>query len=285
MRNITYVSLLLIFYIPSSWGVVPVDVVYRADSRNITEIEDTAGMWPRTGAIPDDDLAHHFEGESIENHTSNFISTSSSLQIAVDHAESMIRAGNDDENYDGDYPENFTYYIYMIRPDSNFYNVDESFIHARNTSTNAIRTSRLNYLINSYLGMNEWVARGGVPHQRIIARVGLTSEMYRQYGLAIFNASFLESRWELYRGYDASYNRDVGNNQVYDRIDVPSGIMRGIENGDDPLILLGLTCMSEYSGPSSRRQESSEGSCPAMKIKRVIYDTHLRRKILLLMEG
>ncbi|MGO4612399.1 hypothetical protein AB4142_39280, partial [Variovorax sp. 2RAF20] len=58
-----------------SLAVNPVTVVYRADDRTLSQVKEAGGMRPWREGTPDDDLAHHFEGESIEDHSSNFVST------------------------------------------------------------------------------------------------------------------------------------------------------------------------------------------------------------------
>ena len=47
------------------------------------------GMLLWVDGIADNDLAHHFDGESIESPTSNFVSTAMVLGAAVNHAASL----------------------------------------------------------------------------------------------------------------------------------------------------------------------------------------------------
>ncbi|EDT9963034.1 hypothetical protein GR433_004458 [Salmonella enterica] len=51
------------------------------DDRPITELVQT-GMRLWVDGIADNDLAHHFDGEAIEDHTSNFVSTAMVLGAA-----------------------------------------------------------------------------------------------------------------------------------------------------------------------------------------------------------
>ncbi|MCS3431430.1 enterotoxin A family protein [Klebsiella sp. BIGb0407] len=281
MRNVIYIILLLFSSIQISWGINPANIVYRADLRSITEIEEAEGMWPFSTGIPDDDLANHFSGQAIIGRVSNFVSTTTSLQLAIDHIQGELVGA------DGNYRPDFSASIYMIRPNSNFYDLDESFRHARNTSTDLIRTSRLNTLIDHYLDWEEWVAWRGFSQQRIMAHINLTYEMYQTFGNQIFDANFWESRWEPYSGYNPAYDSDTGNNQFYEDIVRLNGTMYVVER-ELSEIDLRFTCSAlDMLGPNSMRHESSNDTCPAdlhMNIKRVIYDIPLRRKILSLLE-
>ncbi|EOF5149408.1 hypothetical protein ACK1W5_000041 [Salmonella enterica] len=64
-----------------SYAIPIVNIVYRVDDRPITELVQT-GMRLWVDGIADNDLAHHFDGEAIEDYTSNFVSTAMVLGAA-----------------------------------------------------------------------------------------------------------------------------------------------------------------------------------------------------------
>lgn len=91
MRNSMFIELLLFCYASFSWSFPPVNIVYRVDNRTMTEIEQSRGMWSLREGTPDNYLIHPFEGESIEDRTSNLVSTTSSIIAAIEHAISLAR--------------------------------------------------------------------------------------------------------------------------------------------------------------------------------------------------
>lgn len=230
-------------YGSSVWSVPTYNIVYRTDDRPLTQIQEAGGMWPWRQGTPDDDLSHHFEGESVENHSSNFVSTTANLRVVVEHAASLARP-NSDEPFD----ENFVTYIYVIRPNEDFYNVDASLIFARDEAVqDSIRRERLDRLIRDYTGMEEVVAYTGFSAYRIIFCAELTGEMLRQHGVeqnsVLFSEAFWESRWINNDMYDPIFDTDTSNYEVYSFVDTPRGYVAMVVNGTQPPVSLGATCL------------------------------------------
>lgn len=267
-----YGILIFFSFISSSWSINPAHIVYRVDTRNITEIQRAGGMWPRyEQGRPDDYLIHHFDGESVEDGTSNFVSTSRTLADAVSHA--LFRL--DDDNRE-------TYYIYAIRPNTNFYDVDASLQAARNNTSDAQVRMRYNGLLRDYAGMEEIVARGGIRSDQIIQYAELRYDMLppqNQSRTFLFSDSYWASRWLNNPSYNHHYDGDTSNSNVYENVGLSGSSVLEVVNSNEQAIRLGFTCMgvSSHQGPSSR--SSLQSTCPAFYIKHIPYEAIWRKKI------
>lgn len=268
-----FITLLIIVISPLSSAV---NIVYRIDRRNMQEIRDAGGMWPRglEYGLRDDNLAHHFDGTSVEGGTSNFVSTTASFRQAVDYAAALGRP-NSEEPFNGD-----DVYIYEIRPANNFYNVDEAFRFARDSTLDPSRErTALNELMQDYLNMEEYAARGGFSQDRIIAYAHLTNDMLTQYyeSGSLYSEAFWAGRWEQNTEYNPAYDDDTASEQTYRNVDATSGIISQVVNGSQPAVPLSFTCY----GVSDKRKHSLFSSgflCPAkqhMTIRKMVYDPRL----------
>lgn len=261
-------------------AVNPISIVYRADDRNIDEIRQAGGMFPWNDGQPDDDLAHHFEGESVEGGTSNFVSTSASLRSVVMHAASLARP-NSRAPFDVEYVT----YIYMVRPMDTFYSVDEALTAARNASTNPARRNRISTLINDYAGMEEFAARGGFNHNRIISYARLTGQMLTDNydSGSLFLSSYWSNRWINNVDYNVAFNNNVTSVDTYADVDTPRGLMLEVQNDDQEPVPLRFTCMGAGPQQSESRVVESINTCSThqfLNIKRKIYDVGLLVRML-----
>lgn len=267
-----------------SLAVNPVTVVYRADDRTLSQVKEAGGMRPWREGTPDDDLAHHFEGESIEDHSSNFVSTTSSLRSVVEHAASLARP-NSEEPFD----EEFVTHIYVIRPDANFFDVDASLQAARDASpAGSTRRQRLDRLIRDYTGLDELVARNGFAHDQILSHAVLNGQMLRRYGVSegspLFSVAFWSGRWQSNGDYDPAHDSDHSSDLVYTSVDTPRGYSNLVVNGSQPAVPISFTCQGVH--PSSRKKRSTtaaDNTCAPhqfMDTRRVFYDKKLLYSIL-----
>lgn len=270
--------------------ITPHNIVYRIDSRNMAQIHEVKGMWPRVEeGIPDDDITHHFEGESVEGRVSNFVSTAYSLRQAVKLA--AFRAWmNDEEGVDPQYHT----YIYMIRPDHTFFDLAASLYAIRDREpVGTPQRQRLDALINNYLGMDEVIARGGFSEKRIIAYAPLSAGvLQRQYfsnqdhNSTIFNQEYWSSRWIRNVYYDDSFDTDISNSNVFIQSVNPRGVMTEAINGSQPTITLGLSCLGVAHGHGMKHKydymTTISDVCSShehIKLRKTIYDENLRRTI------
>ncbi|OAT22822.1 enterotoxin A family protein [Proteus myxofaciens] len=250
----------LLLQIPFSWAINPTSVVYRADSRTLSDIHEAGGMWPLREGAPDNDLTHHFEGESIDGMCSNFVSTSQSLRAVVEHAISLSRP-NEFEPYD---PE-FVTYIYVIRPDLNFYDVEGSLTHARNSTNDANMRNLINRLLSNYSGMEELVARDGFSQNRILSYARLDADMLQRYGTsgnsALFTESFWASRWVNNPTYDYHYDQDISSSSPYQQVGMPEGAVLEVSNGTQPSVRLGETCLGVSPNFNHKSKQKLKDVC------------------------
>jgi len=271
--------MLTTFFIPVVLAVNPVHIVYRADDRSLSVIQSDGGMWPWGEGQPDDDLTHHFEGESIEERHSNFVSTTSGLREVVMHAASLARP-NSEEPFD----ENFVTYIYEIRPATNFYSVDEALRTARESAPQgSVIRDRLTRLIDDYTGMEEFVAHRGFGQTRIIAYAELNGDMLRQYyndhNSPLFTQAFWSSRWMNNAQYDTAFDHDTTSILTYANVGGPRGSISQVMNGTQPPVPLRFTCMGVSSQPHlnniSLNTDQVCSSHQYMEYKRKLFDPRL----------
>lgn len=278
MKSLVIVFLLF-FLVPPGLAINTVNLVYRVDDRTIEKIQEAEGMWPLwNDGLPDDDLVHHFEGESIEGGTTNFVSTTASLEQAVRHAATLARP-NSEEPYD----EEFVTYIYQIRPSTNFYDLDASLISARDNAPNpSTSRDRLIRMVRDYTGMSEYVAHGGFLQSRIISYARLDGAMLARYfdSHVLFDPDFEGYRWTVNSQYNHDYDNDTTSSDIYRAAGNPRGIMNLIVNGTQPVVPLRFTCMATSSQHHSGRKKTPAPKpvCSAnqyMNFKRNIYDVNI----------
>lgn len=264
-----------LYMVATCYAIEPAKVVYRADDRSLETIIAEGGMYPWSGER-DTDLIHHFEGESIEHRVSSFVSTSSSLRQVVEHAASLARP-NSEEPFDNEYRT----YIYIIRPNEQFYNVRHSLQEAREMSQNEVQRSRLSRLIHDYADMEEIVAVNGFRADRLIRYAELTGDMLNMFYNTgqLFSETFWSERWIDNNEYNRAYDTFTSSTEPYRNIGNATGSITVVSNGNASSSLLGITCLGAPSSSSKRRNERSitsmSNSCMShelVKTKRVIYD-------------
>lgn len=265
--------------VTTCYAIEPATVVYRADDRPIDTIAAAGGMYPWAGER-DTDLTHHFEGESIEDRVSSFVSTSSSLRQVVEHAASLARP-NSEEPFDNEYRT----YIYVIRPNEQFYDVRHSLLEARDISQDDVQRSRLSVLIHDYADMEEIVAANGFRADRLIRYAELTGNMLNMFYDTgqLFSEVFWSGRWIDNNAYNHAYDTHTSSIEPYRNVGNATGIISVVSNGNQSSSLLGITCLGVPSSSSKLKAErsitSASNSCISNELvntRRVIYD----RKIL-----
>jgi len=283
--------LLLVPFSLTALPVNPVHLVFRTDDRPLADIQEAGGMRPWANGMPDDNLLHHFEGESIEGHTSNFVSTTSSLGAAIEHAASLARP-NSEEPFDTD----FVTYIYQVRPDHGFYDVEASLAQARDiAASDSQRRTRLESILRDYAGMDELVAHRGFSHERIIAYAELTGTLLQRFGVAagspLLSPTFWSHRWIGNADYRPAYDADTSNPEVYTNVGDPRGY-RDMAAGETlAAVPLAFTCESirlDAGGSTQRkRRHANRAACAGQAYmtsrllpNRIFYDKRLLEAIV-----
>ncbi|AJI95492.1 pertussis toxin, subunit 1 family protein [Yersinia ruckeri] len=256
--NLSFLIVFLFFYIPPSNAIHPVNIVYRADTRNLAEIYAVNGMRPWANQRVDYDLIHHFDGEFVDDYTSAFVSTSSSLSQSVEHAASLARA-NSEEPFDDD----FRIFIYAIRPGLNFYNVEGSIAHARDNSVeNSPRRLGLSAILQTYGAMEEWVALEGIATDRIISFIELTGEMLQRYyqSSQLVSHTFWANRWQPNSAYNVANDHDISSVEFYTNIGDPRGYRNVIQIDTQYQLPTSFICITSNSDSAKKRQVTNN-SC------------------------
>lgn len=285
LKNKSAYLIVTIFIVNSAFAINQVNIVYRADSRPPAEITLAGGMFPFSDLPQDNDLLHHFEGESLDGYTSAFVSTTASLRHAIDHAAFTARI-SDTEPFDSE----FETYLYMIRPAENFYSIDESFNHAREKSAdNAHLYTKLSDLLRDYGGMEEWAALGGFADTRIIAYARLTGPQLQQhyYSGQIFSELFWAGRWQNNPQYSSAWDQDSSASTPYLRLGLPRGYIVMAQNETGQQLPLSVTCYGEASANTSRmKREPLKNNCHREKIhaSRYFYNNVLILKLFNLLD-
>lgn len=208
------------------------NIVYRVDTRDPLEIERQRGFhtWAETtNNYPNNNLASHIEGGSLgESHggdrTSNFVSTSSSLSAAVEFGlQNLLTFGVQE-----------SFYIYRIRPNHNFYDVNASLRNARDSnSSTPERSDLLNDLLDIYATEEkEIIALGSISDERIVQYAEFSLEMYNEFRSAVFQPDFWEDRWVNYFSYNHQYDQDQSNPDFYPEVE-PNGFMQVVLNEEN----------------------------------------------------
>ena len=280
-KKIVLVSLFYGF-LPTSWAIPPISEVYRIDTRSPEEIRRVGGMRPRAieGHIHDDDLAHHFEGESVEGGTSNFVSTTGTIQHAIDHLDFVANDGEEEDQ---------RVWIYLIRPTTNFYNVNASIAEVSQNAQNEEQRRRAQYLINSYYtGMDEYAAQGGFNDSRIISYIGITRAEISNNPNIIYD----ESLWERNPTYDQQYDQNTTNTELYPYVGVFGDRVLELEGEGGEVARLANTCMGvSNQGPLSLNSKSqyrglkANATCLAsLKVKSVPYYDDFLKKVAVILD-
>jgi pertussis toxin subunit 1 len=234
----------------SAFSINQVNIVYRADSRTPAEITQAGGMFPFFNLPQDLDLLHHFEGESLDGYTSAFVSTTALLRQAINHAAFTART-SDTEPFD---PE-FETYIYVIRPSLNFYSIDGSLNHTRETDAeNAHLYTILSNILRDYGGMEEWVALDGFTNTRIISYARLTGTMLQQhyYSGQIFSDLFWAEHWQHNPQYLPAFDQDHSSPTPYLALGVPRGYITMAQNQTERQLPVSITCDGAASLSTSK---------------------------------
>lgn len=231
MRGLTIIALVLIVGSTASAAPPPPpSEVFRADTRHPDEISAVGGMFPqyRPGTILDDNLTHHFDGSSLENGRSNFVSTSSAFLNALSHGAFRVRRTNN-----GSFEENSGFFIYRIRPAENFFNVDYSLNVARANSESEDDRNYLRRRLQDYDRMNEYAARGGIQGDRIISVIYITGQILNQINYDHGGVHYDEATswgWNAMPGYNAAHDGDTGNPNPYPHVSRSTGITQVVVN-------------------------------------------------------
>ncbi|BET96671.1 enterotoxin A family protein [Xenorhabdus taiwanensis] len=153
--KLLYLLLCVVFlYTAQSYAQPPVYTVYRMDYRSLEEIIAAGGFRPLG---TNDDVARHVQGIEPQNpldpaENSAFVATSTDRAFAYDWGSAFL-----DEQHD-------PFYLYDIRPTSNFYSVVLTLEHLYQQTNN----ERYRDLIRNFGYQQEYVAaRGGIDITQI----------------------------------------------------------------------------------------------------------------------
>lgn len=225
-------------------AINPVNIVYRVDSRPPEEIILAGGMFPYFHLIHSNDLLEHFIGEAPEGYTSGFVSTTSSLENAVERSIFEF-----DTDIEGLYVGDVEIYLYAIRPADNFFHVDTSITHARDASPQySEQYAMLRDALEDWGGMEEWVAYGGFVHTRIMSYSPINATLLNQhYQSGAMNSDiFWATRWHSNPAYLPQFDQDLSSSTPYPIVGTPNGfiIMAQNEAGQQlPLsVISGAVC-------------------------------------------
>lgn len=274
---------LMIFSQFSIADTFPHSIVYRIDNRDISDITTSGGFHPRSDGQQDFNLTHHFTGQSVEGRRSIFISTSYLLRDVIEYSSRLVPYVN------GQFSESYSTYIYAIRPDSNFYDVESSLETSRdNYDEETYMHDSIQRLLDRYNNMHEIVSVGHIPVARIMSYARLDGSMLNQYGLdddsPLFSEMFWASRWSNNTNYNSNFDNDVSSTQPYQPTGVPSGVevVAQLEPGSDTVRLANTCDGINLSNNTRIRQVNNE--CGNFHINRNIYDKTTFGKILLLLD-
>lgn len=165
-------------------------------------------------------------------------------------------------------------YIYVIRPDLNFYDVEGSLIHTRNNTSNTNMRNRINSLLSNYSGMEELVARDGFSQNRILSYARLDADMLQRYGTsynsALFTESFWAPRWINNPTYDYHNDQDISNSSPYLQVGMPEGAVLEVSNGTQPSVRLGETCLGISPNFNNKSKQTLKDTCSKNEYLNVI---------------
>lgn len=221
-----YIAILMLFFSSFTYAINPPSIVYRCDTRTIDEINAAGGFFPNdSSGIRNYDLMNHFEGMEGEGYVSGLVSVSYTLRHVVNHCIGMVMQGRQA-------------YIYMIVPGGNFYNVSASLNAARNSlPAESIQRASINYLIDEYDTMDEYVARDGFPVGRVLNYAVLDEDMIDEYynidpeDSELYIDAFWESRWVHNRYWNDDFDGEVASSDIYPVVNEPaSAVVMALAN-------------------------------------------------------
>lgn len=151
---------ILIFYtLKTAYAVPPPDVVYRYDSRPPNQI--FAAGFRSWG--DDEDLLRHVSGESINNRTSAFVSTTSNWMTIEQMARTLMGP-------------NTQAWVYAIRPTANFHDINGSLINSSIQHVEHLYTSRQSMaLYRIFSWQEEFAAYNTITNTQIHYAQAITS--------------------------------------------------------------------------------------------------------------
>lgn len=247
IKNFLYLIILSVFCYPSYAQNPPqiTNIVYRVDVRPPDEIVSQGGFltWSQTtNNPPNNNIASHIEGDSLGstkgNSTSNFISTSSSLVSVIEYGLSNHLTPNVRERF----------YIYRIRPNNNFYNVNASLRNARDSQPhNSSVWNMLDSLLTIYEEEEEISSLGSIPADRIVQYAEVTIDLYYQHNDEILKESFWENRWVDFEGYNHQYDNDRSSSEFYAEISPRGVIQMAVDERNGIEVPLSHSCMGSPS--------------------------------------
>lgn len=150
-------------------------LVYRADRREPAEIFEIGFQVPGKGI--NENIMDHVRAFSLRKAikglpeeqrqllegTTNFVSTASTLDSASNFLPNLLDRKPEEQND----PEGW---VYVIEPDENFFSVNNSIKNSYDTGERSLAETAKKYL-EVYNEENEWVAKGGIPRERIIGAI------------------------------------------------------------------------------------------------------------------
>ncbi|OAT22576.1 enterotoxin A family protein [Proteus myxofaciens] len=220
---------------PSFANPILPEVVYRVDSRSPNDIF-TNGFhtWGSNT-----ELLHHLVGDTSRNHTDGLISTTSSLDAALQIAADTMPIEGDES------------WLYLIVPNNNFYSVNDSLLNA--ATNHNISESISNQSLNFYTRFNwqlEYASRGNINSSQIV----LAGQLRNVNGRIVsvdnstrFNVHYIQTSPSINSGYLIP-SQSVDNLPVYyfgDYDDEPVGIFFDPDiNGCNNLFKKSMECKS-----------------------------------------
>lgn len=209
MRNYLFMLSMILFSSLAN-AFDPPSLVYRCDTRSMSEINSAGGFFPNDQYRQRDyDLLHHFTGEEVDGYVSGLVSVSYTLKEVIKHCLGLISDADE-------------VYIYMIVPGQNFYNVSASLAAARDRfAQGSLQRNNIERLINRFDNMDEYVARDGFPNGRVLRYTVLDEEMIDEYyyghegNSELFTHEFWENRWEFNDQWDDSFDGEVASADIY----------------------------------------------------------------------
>ncbi|GGM58857.1 hypothetical protein GCM10012275_32590 [Longimycelium tulufanense] len=222
--------------------------VYRVDTRSPDDIFGQGFEVPGSGA--NDNLLDHVSGRSVRqaDGTTNFVSTSTDVNYVMGYAGRLWSPAG------GGRPER-TPWVYIIRPDRNFYDVRASLEAANRNGSPAVRQATSDAL-RLYGNQAEWASRGSIAPELIQYAVpvrivrGLPTPIWDQ---AVSSARYRQGQPDANRGpypiARASNYHDGAENQNF-----------GVELNRGTFSL-GMLC--GLGSTSARQKRDASGNTPA----------------------
>ncbi|MBJ7264167.1 MAG: hypothetical protein JHC61_10760 [Burkholderiaceae bacterium] len=276
------------------------NAVYRLDERSPAEIRKDGGIWPSTrqGSRLDDSLMNHYEGRSVRNGTSHFVSTWN-LPYAVTYGiaglDTNFDSGESSDGFRLWFEDSRQFYLYEIRPGNEFFDVRQAFVNARELAPTEAERRRFRSADVPHSSLHysqEVVARDGFGHRRIVRSAVLTGAMLNAYinhsSPNITEPSFWTTRWQDNDSYERTFNGDTVSAHPYPLIERPFGTRLVVHNATSTTTPapLSASCLGvSFGHPSntlSHRTEplsASPAKCPdvrALNITQKIYDPALK---------